>query len=168
MKASLLALALLALVALPACGGKVVLDGSGSSGNGGATTGTASSGGGGGAPSCPCPMFPPAEGSTCACAGASCPYDQCAEDGPFTTATCTAGAWSLAVASCMLVPCGEKACPPGDVCLHVEGGAPANLSCIPDPCGASPLACSCATSVCPDDCLSGSGTDLFCGCDNCP
>jgi hypothetical protein len=155
---------------LIACGGNVVIDDSSIGGNGSASTSTTSSG------ACAkgmCPMFPPTAGEPCPCFGEACPYDQCPEDGSLTTATCTAGTWALQTESCAgTPPCGMLQCTPGFVCLHHIGGPVTSTpeQCVQDPCGASPLSCSCATNVCPTGdgytCSVMDG-DLVCGCPLC-
>jgi hypothetical protein len=161
-----------------ACG-NVVVDGAAMSGSGGAstsmTTATTTSSGGscGGCSKTVCPMFPPTAGSPCACCDQTCPYNQCPQDGSLATVTCISGAWSLQTESCEATSaCGLTQCTPGFVCLHHVGGPVTTMpeKCIPNPCGTSPLACSCATSVCPadpGDTCSVMGSDLYCGCSLC-
>jgi hypothetical protein len=165
---------LLLVFASAACGGNVVVDPTPSTGTGGATlTGSTSSAStsGGACTKGVCPMFPPSAGAPCPCDGQECPYDQCPEDGPLTTATCAAGVWSLQSASC-LGACGSTQCTPGFVCLHHVGGPIGTMpeECVPDPCGSSPLSCSCATSLCPTGegfTCAVMGGDLVCGCPLC-
>jgi hypothetical protein len=162
------------VLVLLACGGNVIVDGSAPSGTGGASTTTATGGAGAGA--CAkgvCPMYVPAGGQPCPCFGMTCPYDQCPEDGSLMTATCDNGSWSIQVAECTsATQCGATQCTPGFVCAHRIGGPVTNMPvrCIPNPCGASPLACSCATTVCPtgaDTVCEVMDNDLFCGCPTC-
>jgi hypothetical protein len=166
------------------CGGNVVVDAFATSVGGGATaastatarpSATSSSSGAscGGCSKTVCPMFPPTAGAACACCDQTCPYDQCPQDGSLTTATCINGTWSLESANCAAAsPCGSTQCTPGFVCLHHIGGAVMSMleTCIPNPCGPSALACSCATSVCPtnpgDSCMA-MGNDLLCACAAC-
>ncbi len=142
-------------------------------GTGGSAT-TSSTGTGGVSGGCSkneCPMSPPAAGTFCPCLDQECEYDQCPEDGALTTATCTGGAWSLQSAMCTAsASCGETQCTPGFVCLNRASGIAITATCIEDPCGSSPLACSCAADVCPTsqgNTCAVMGDALYCACTIC-
>jgi hypothetical protein len=169
MRAFLLLLAL-PLAALPACGGKVVLDTAAATSTGGASTTSASSPGSGGASSCsqPCPEAG-VGGEPCPCEGQTCSYNPCTAGGPLTTNLCTEGVWSTSVNTCGPVPCGAEACAPDEVCLRMQPGKGEDtFTCIASPCGSSFLSCACAASACNGTpCVSAAGSLLVCGCNPC-
>ena len=129
------------------------------------------------APNCPvpqgCPSSPPASGDACCGFQPSCAWDECNTVGQ-VQATCDngTGTWTVSTTSCdMAGPiCNGKPCNASEICVEYQGGAGITYSCQPDPCGASPLSCGCAASLCapPQSCLVTDSQHPTCTCDLCP
>lgn len=165
-----------AALALAACGGNVVVDGSpgtgGTGGTGGATatssttstssstTSTSSSSStsstsstsgtsssSGSVTGCPDP-FPGVE-APCSQEGQSCSVPLACCGG---SVTCTNGFWTYRENPCGL-PCGQPCgpddftCSAGTVCVALIGET-TRYYCAEDPCAGAPLACSCAGQLC--------------------
>jgi hypothetical protein len=92
-----------------------------------------------------CPMQLPVNGSSCACLGGlSCHYDTCSQTQLESDARCINNAWSVQTYPCDNA-CGVQDCMAGQICLVKNG----MVGCVANPCLPQPLACSCATSLCP-------------------
>jgi hypothetical protein len=164
-------------VAVAACGGKAVVDGT--SGGGGQTgastttsthtiTSTTTSTGSGGSGSCPDPFF--GIGSMCTSPGATCELELscCGQH-----AICQNGTWQNGGPYCQQdcpTPCGSGAfgCVAGALCVVAETDIGTGYLCAANPCSAAP-SCACAGSVCPSylSCMNVSGNSVSCACPNC-
>jgi len=160
-------LASLAALALAACGGNVVVDGTGGTGGTGGSTSTtstssssssssttsSSSSSSGTVTTCPDP-FPGVE-APCTEEGQVCGVPLACCGGH---ATCTGGRWTYQEQPCAQ-PCGLDCGPDGFSC---QGGAlcvaligeTTRYQCAADPCAGAPLACSCAQPLCANGMLT--------------
>jgi hypothetical protein len=164
------------LLTLGACGGNVVVDGTG-----GATSTT--TGGGAGLTTTVvtttgvtttgitttsvtgCPTIPPNQGDPCPAPGMSCPMPLLCCG---VTVTCTtAFTWEVPPPTCgqPCIPCGPQntpVCSGAAVCVF-ESTDSAGV-CRANPCASEVLTCSCAGSLCPSGtCSATMGPDVYCG-----
>ena len=114
-----------------------------------------------------CPLAPPTDGQPCE-AAMTCSYIDCPAVGT-TTAWCDlgTGSWSVDVTPCAEFPCGNDGnlmCQPGEVCVQTVGGAGITVRCAPNPCGVSPIECTCAgAEICGDvTACTVNGTTVSC------
>jgi hypothetical protein len=92
-----------------------------------------------------CPTQAPVNGSSCECfAGLSCHYDTCSQTQLQSDARCANNAWAVQTYGCENA-CGVEDCAGGQICLVKNG----TKHCVANPCLPQPLACGCATSLCP-------------------